>query len=125
MPLGDSPPTHRSKPSRSLLQIKPLRILRHHPIAVKTRDQRRNRALHHSYPTMRSSLFAPVVIERDYLFLQYAIERLGIVFIHVAGIVSQIANGESVGALVSFQPPSVKHGKVQSTVYRHLLAAGT
>src|SRR2546426_11010150 len=124
MPLGDSPTTYRSQPSRSLLQINPLRILRYHPVAIEHRDQGCDRALHHCHPTMWSSLFVPVVIERHYLFLQYAIERFGVVLIHIPGVVYRIADGESVCAVVAFQPPSVEHGKVQTTVYRHLLAAG-
>src|SRR5207302_647217 len=71
-------------------------------------------------------VFVALVVERDDLFFEGAIERFAVAPVLLLGrnVDRPIADGEAVETVISLRPPAVEDRQIQPAVEKHFLSAG-
>src|ERR1044072_5812239 len=124
--VSDSWPPPWSGFWHPLFSINLFRVFSHHSIGIERRNQSPNRSFHQREPAKRQIIVLAIIEGWNHFLFQYTIHRSRVFPIrHFLADFTQVADGESVRAVKTFQPPAVQHGKIQHTIHRCFLTART
>src|SRR6476660_829323 len=94
--------------------VHPRRVFLQHSTGRILRDDGPKRLLGHAYPPVGNPVLVSIIVERNDLFFEESIERLGICRVVVLNLETfgHIADSPAVVSIKAFVPPAVEHTHV-------------
>src|SRR5215469_13149256 len=94
------------------------------PCGVETPPQGADGPFHSLDPTSRQSILITLIVKRNDLVAQYAIEIFSVAsVVHVqVGMRSAGSDSEAVEAVIGLGPPTIENGEVETAVEHYLLS---